>query len=261
MEVWQAAGNGEGLLIALASTTADFDAAQPISPQICRQLRQRIIRSDLKPGDRISEAEVAREFGVSRQPVREAFIKLAEQGLLSVLPQRGTIVSRITYASVLDARFMREAIEADIVAILAARPEKDLIQDLRRQITAQRALDAGDAIGFAALDELFHRTLARSADKASAWGLLEGLKAQMDRVRFLSLERFPKERLVDQHEAIVNGIAARDRILADAAIRDHLREVLRDLPVICAAYPDYFERPAGDIPEPVNAPIRGGDPE
>ena len=80
-----------------------LDPATPITRQISRILRERIIQNDLKPGDRLSESEVARIYDVSRQPVREAFIRLADQGLLAVLPQRGTIVSRIGYAAVLDA--------------------------------------------------------------------------------------------------------------------------------------------------------------
>lgn len=245
-------------MLAVDAITPKFEAALPIAPQIRRHLRRQIIRCDLKPGDRISEAEVAREFSVSRQPVREAFIKLSEQGLLSVLPQRGTIVSKIAYHAVLDARFMREAIESDIVAILVRRSDPELISELRRLIEAQRALEAGDAVGFSQLDETFHRTLAEAADKASAWTLLEGLKTQMDRVRFLSLGRFPMEKLVEQHEAVVDHIAAGQAVGAESAIRRHLREVLSDLPVIYAANPTFFEMPAGDLPEPVNAPIRGG---
>jgi DNA-binding GntR family transcriptional regulator len=235
-----------------------LDLALPISPQINHSLRRQIIRCDLKPGDRISESEIARAFSVSRQPVREAFIKLAEQGLLTVLPQRGTTVTRIAYAAVLDARFMREAIESDIVAILVRRPTTQLVSTLRSEIAAQRAVDPDDAVGFSRLDERFHRTLATAAEKAGAWTLLEGLKAQMDRVRFLSLATFPIRRLIEQHQALVDRIEAADAQGADAAIRVHLREVLRDLPHIRDANPAFFDIPAGADPEPVLAPIRGG---
>ena len=236
----------------------DLDLAASISPQICRALRTRIIRCDLRPGDRISEADVSRAFGVSRQPVREAFIKLAEQGLLKVLPQRGTTGARIAYPAVLDARFMREAIEADIVAILVQAPSSELAEALQAEIVAQRSIDPADAAEFSRLDERFHRRLAEFADKAGAWTLLEGLKAQMDRVRYLSLRSFPTPKLIDQHERVVACIASRDAAGAETAIRVHLREVLQDLPHIRDANPEFFEMPAGQRPEPVNAPIRGG---
>ncbi|TCO71314.1 GntR family transcriptional regulator [Rhodovulum euryhalinum] len=233
-----------------------LDAALPITPQIYRHLRERIIRSDLKPGNRISEAEIARACDVSRQPVREAFIKLAEQGLLAILPQRGTIVSRIAYAAVLDARFLREAIEADIVAILAHTPDPALIAELRAQIARQR--ETTEPAGFMRLDEAFHRTLAEGAGKGGAWKQVEGLKSQMDRVRFLSFGRFPMAKLIDQHAAIVDAIASGDIPRANAAMRGHLREILGDLPEVIAANPEFFDLPAGPLPLPINAPIQGG---
>jgi len=233
-----------------------LDAALPITPQIYRHLRERIVRCDLQPGNRISEAEIARACHVSRQPVREAFIKLAEQGLLAILPQRGTIVSRIAYAAVLDARFLREAIEADIVAILAHAPDAGLIAELREQIARQR--DAAEPLAFMRLDERFHRTLAAGAGKGGAWKQIEGLKSQMDRVRFLSFARFQIDKLIDQHSAIVDGIERGHLPRADAAIRGHLREILGDLPEVIAANPGFFDLPEGDLPLPVNAPIQGG---
>ncbi|WP_417718618.1 GntR family transcriptional regulator [Salipiger sp.] len=236
-----------------------LDPAIPISPQISRFLRESIIRNELQPGNRISEAEIARECSVSRQPVREAFIKLSEQGLLSVLPQRGTVITKISYTAVLDARFLREAIESDIVKILASRPDAALVRDLRDQIAAQETVGHSDRMEFILLDERFHRTLADAAGKGGAWKQIEGLKSQMDRVRFLSLSQFPVGNLVTQHALLVDQIEAGDMPAAESAIRLHLREILKDLPHVLAANPDFFDLPAGKIPEPVNVPISGGE--
>jgi DNA-binding GntR family transcriptional regulator len=190
--------------------------------------------------------------------VREAFIKLSGEGLLAILPQRGTVITKIGYSAVLDARFLREAIEADIVAILATDHDPALIEELRAQIKAQAAVIKTDPQDFIGLDERFHRTLADAAGKRGAWRQIEGLKSQMDRVRFLSLAQFPVKKLVAQHKAVVDRIEIGDPQGANAAIRGHLREVLSDLPQILAANPDFFDVPDGDIPEPVNAPIQGG---
>lgn len=232
----------------------DLDPATAIAPQLYARLRDAIIRNRFAPGDRISESEIARSCDVSRQPVREAFIKLAGEGLLAVLPQRGTIITKISYTAVLDARFLREAIEADIVAILAAAPNAPLIAELRRQLQVQA--NVTDNQSFIELDERFHRTLADAAGKRGTWRQIEGLKSQMDRVRFLSLGQFPVAKLIAQHAAIADQIEAGDTSGANAAIRGHLREVLSDLPQIRAANPDFFDLPDGDIPEPVNAPIQ-----
>lgn len=240
-------------------TTTMLDPATPITPQVYARLRDAIIRNQFTPGDRISESEIAGAYAISRQPVREAFIKLASEGLLAILPQRGTIISKISYAAVLDARFLREAIEADIVQILVAAPDKSLVRELRSQLKAQNKVASTVIQDFTVLDERFHRTLADAAGKRGTWKLIEGLKSQMDRVRFLSLGHFPVEKLIAQHTSIVDCIEKGDRASANAAIRGHLREVLIDLPQILAASPEFFELPEGDLPEPVNAPIQGGE--
>jgi DNA-binding GntR family transcriptional regulator len=232
---------------------SDLDPSKAIAPQVYARLRDAVIRNRFAPGDRISESEIARACDVSRQPVREAFIKLASEGLLAILPQRGTVITKISYTAVLDARFLREAIEADIVAILAQDPDVQLVADLRHQLQAQA--NVVDNKGFIELDERFHRTLADAAGKRGAWRLIEGLKSQMDRVRFLSLRQFPVSKLIAQHTAIVDRIEARDGPGANAAIRGHLREVLSDLPQVQAAHPDFFDLPDGEIPAPVNVPI------
>lgn len=235
-----------------------LEPSLPITPQIYRILRERIIENDLIPGDRVSETDIAVAYGVSRQPVREAFIKLSDQGLLVVRPQRGTFISKINYVSVLDARFLREAIEADIVQILAADPDIALIKELESQVSAQNKCSESDPEAFIHLDELFHQTLAEAAGKRGTWTQIEGLKTQMDRARYLSLSQFPVANLVQQHANIVACIREQNIAKANFAIRTHLREVLKDLPQILEANPDFFELPEGKIPEPVNTPIPQG---
>ena len=234
-----------------------IDPAAPAAPQIARILRQAVIRGELAPGQRISEAEIAARHDVSRQPVREAFIRLAVEGLLTVLPHRGTTVSRIAVSSVLEARFVREAVEADIVRILAGDPGRADVAGLRAQIERQRAAAGGDPRGFIALDERFHRALAEAAGTGGIWRRVQGLKAQMDRVRVLSLGHFPVRALVEQHAALVERIAVGDVEGAEGAMRRHLRAVLGDLPAIIAAHPDHFDAPGGALPADF-ASILGG---
>jgi GntR family transcriptional regulator, rspAB operon transcriptional repressor len=248
MEVWQKLCQHNGGSMAQgAGTGAGLDPGQPVAPQVHARVQRRILTGDLPPGARLSESEIAAAYGVSRQPVREAFIKLADEGLLEVRPQRGSYVRRISVQAVLDARFVREAIEADVVRLLATQPAAGLADRLSALVDAQRAaLAAGDAAGFVPLDDQFHRTLAEAAGKPFAWAVIEGMKAQMDRVRELSAVRRDRGGLVDQHRAIVAAIAAGDPAAAEAAMRTHLREILRDLPAIRAALPDHFD---GDMPE------------
>lgn len=219
----------------------NLDPIAPIAPQICRILRERIVRHDLKPQQKISESEIALHYGVSRQPVREAFIRLSVEGLVVILPQRGTLVSRIDAIAVREARFIREAVEVDIVRILVETPGQADLDDLNAQIARQYESAAGDPLDFIRRDDAFHRALADMAGKAGIWQKIQGLKAQMDRVRMLALSQFPMRKLVDQHAALVAGIAAGDGARAEAALRLHLREVLNELPQIVKSNPAFFD--------------------
>ncbi|SEN99985.1 DNA-binding transcriptional regulator, GntR family [Pseudorhodobacter antarcticus] len=224
-----------------------LDQLKAVSPQLRLVLRSRIIRNDLPPMSRLSEPELAKEYGVSRQPVREAFITLMNEGLVEVRPQRGTYVKRIDYEAVLNGRFVREAVEADIVRKLAKRGDSALVKDLRSQIAQQKNVPEDAPEEFMAQDERFHQTLANAAGFCKAWDYLGGIKAQMDRVRFITFEEFPISKLIEQHEAIVDFIEQKAVPQAEAAIRAHLREILNSLPRMQELYPNYFEN-LRDIP-------------
>lgn len=218
-----------------------LDPLKAVSPQLREILRSRIICNDLKPASGISETELAKIYNVSRQPVREAFITLVNEGLVEIRPQRGTYVKRIDYESVMNGRFVREAVEADIVKKLAKNPDKNLIINLRIQLQDQHACTKGSAGNFIELDERFHRTLADAAGLHKIWDFLETTKSQMDRVRFITFEEFPTAKLIQQHELIVDCIEEAAPGRAQTAMRNHLREILNSLPKVRDRYPDYFE--------------------
>jgi DNA-binding GntR family transcriptional regulator len=220
-----------------------LNVSEAITPQIFRALRTAIVMLRLQPGQALSETEISRQFGVSRQPVREAFIKLAEAGLVEIRPQRGTFVVPITQRDVLQARFIREAVEVAVVGELADKIKPASVAELRRLIGAQREAAAdNDWPSFLALDETFHRTLAENAGHAHAWRMLESIKAQMDRVRYLSFSgASPLPHLIKQHSAIVEALSRHKRPAAEAAMRRHLREILKTLPAIAAENPALFE--------------------
>ena len=236
-------------MTAARATIATLDATAPIGGQLIAALRERIVSGQLPPGARLSEQDIATVYGLSRQPVREAFIRLAGEGLVEVRPQRGTFVRKIDMAEVGTSRFVREAVEADIVRLAAARADDALAAELSRQVALQAETLDGGASAFMQLDELFHRTLAEAAGRGGAWAHLQPIKMHMDRVRHLTAAEFPRDRLVGQHRAIVAAVAARDPDAAEASMRAHLRGVLDDLPRIAAAQPDHFEPGAETAPD------------
>ena len=227
--------------------------AGSIADQVFRTLRSSIVTMRLTPATAISEQDIADRLKVSRQPVREAFIKLSEIGMVRVLPQRGTFVVKISAKAVTDARFVREAVECAIARRASGGLGKPAIDALRAIIADQRkAARAGDAEQFFVLDEAFHRGLANAAGCTYAWKVIEEAKAQMDRVRFLSIpDATPVDRLIVQHQAILDAIAAGRASAAEQAMKDHLREILKSLPRLARAFPEMFEHE--EAPAPVKA--------
>jgi GntR family transcriptional regulator, rspAB operon transcriptional repressor len=228
-----------------------LDSPEPIGKQIFRALRQAIFAGQMTPGTPLSEKEVSEMFHVSRQPVREAFIKLVEAGVLQVLPQRGTFVKRISPRKVREGRFIREAIETSVVRKAAESITdvqlKALTDNIREQKLAARA---NDTAAFLVLDEAFHYSIAQSIDCVAAWDVIQDIKAQMDRVRYLSLpDVSPLDLLIKQHAKILAGLRAHDPQAAEDAMRSHLREILVSLGPIAARNPDWFE---ADEPERVS---------
>ena len=218
--------------------------ARPVTVgnRVLDALRQAIVQLQLRPGDPLSEAEMARQFGVSRQPVREAFIKLAEVGLVEIRPQRGTSVVMISRREVENARFIREAIEVAVARKAATEAASSHHDILDRLIERQRAANAaGDHADFLRLDEAFHQAIAQAADCDHAWRLLENLKAQMDRVRYLSLsDATPIETLIEQHAVIANAIRRHDPDAVEAGMHQHLSEILTSLPKLAIAHAEWF---------------------
>jgi DNA-binding GntR family transcriptional regulator len=213
-----------------------------IAEQVFRTLRSSIVTLALRPATALSEQDIANRLKVSRQPVREAFIKLSEIGLVRVLPQRGTYVTKISAKEVMDARFVREAVECAIARRASAGIGKTAIDELRHIIGEQRkAARAKDEGAFFVLDDAFHRSLASAADCAYAWKIVEEAKGQMDRVRFLSIpDTMPTEVPIVQHQTILTAIEAGDAAEAERTMQDHLREILKTMPKLELKFPEMF---------------------
>ena len=229
------------ILHALWQETSETES---VRQRLYHVLRQSIIQMVLEPGKALSEKEVADTFSVSRQPVREAFIRLSEAGLVDVKPQRGTYVVKISQRAVLEARFVREAVEVAVVrqaTVKGLAPEvtAELHDLLDRQ---RRCIEPHDYIRFYRLDEAFHKTLSLGVKQQSAWKVIEEVRAQLDRVRYLSVpDSTPIARLIDQHADILVAIEGRDVALAEHAMRRHLREIFVSLPDLVQRFPEMFD--------------------
>lgn len=205
-------------------------------------LRREIVSLQFKPGAKLSENELAARFGTSRAPVREALIRLGEDGLIDVRPQRGSFVSRISLKAMERARFTREALEVAIVRRAAERDVPAAAQKLFKQALGGQAKAAREPASFTYFDDLFHRTFADVAGLDGVWNTIEREKVQLDRIRYLSLpDVTPVDVLIRQHQAILKAVLDKDPAAAEAAMRRHLSEVLVAADEIRIKHPDLIE--------------------
>ncbi|KPC50773.1 GntR family transcriptional regulator [Amantichitinum ursilacus] len=227
----------------LAQSSSHDDDYLPVNQRVFKALRSAIINCTLPPGTPLSETDVSTMFEVSRQPVRESFIKLGEAGLVRVLPQRGTFVRKISAKEVLDARFIREAIETAVIRQAAQRITPETLSWLAHNLQLQTlACERKDMPEFLTLDDAFHAALATSIDCPKAWDNIEQLKAHMDRVRYLTLDHIsPMQDLVVQHQQILTALSKHDADAASLAIQEHLGQLTETLTQVEAQHPDWFE--------------------
>lgn len=224
----------------------NFQRVSPSSSaalRVERELRRAIIDLELPPGTRLSEQDLASRLGVSRQPVREALIGLAKTRLVEILPQRGTSVAKISVQKMMEARFVREAIETAVVRRACEAFDREARQRIEDLLGTQESAAAqGDHHSFRRYDEMFHMTLASGAGCPMAWQTVEDIKAHMDRVCLLTLPG-PEAMLplVEQHRDIIAAVDAQDPDRAEQAMSHHLSAILRALPRVEAEHPDLFE--------------------
>jgi DNA-binding GntR family transcriptional regulator len=213
-----------------------------ISAQVHGVLRRDIVVGQLAPRAMLSEQEIAARFGISRTPVREAMIKLAEEGLVEIFPQYGSFVAPIKLLDVFDSQFAREALESAAVEKAIERLDAHWDQELRAIIARQKALvRPQDRDEFFRADEDMHMLILRIAGHPDAWRFVESAKAQMDRVRHIAIT-LPRKQdsILSEHEAVVDCMLARDMRGAVKAMRDHLRGIFRTIKTLRADNNEYF---------------------
>jgi len=218
-----------------------LDRTRLAAPQVLEKLRDAILSLELAPGTVLARQELADRFGVSQTPVREALLRLSEEGLVDVFPQHATLVSRIDIAAARQAHFLRRSIELELVHQLALEAPAGLVEQMKARIAQQAALSAAQRYGeFVGADRAFHHLMYEAAGVPDLWELVGRVSGHVDRLRRLHLPTAGKtEAILRDHRAIVRGIERQDPAAAQAALRKHLSGTLSAVDEICRQYPDY----------------------
>jgi len=216
---------------------------------IYTELRQAISGLQLPPGTSLSEQDLAQRYGLSRTPVREAMLRLSEDGLVDVVPRSGTFVSRIRLSLVREAMMARRALEAATVRAATAHAGPDDFARLQANLAEQQVhAEAGDINTFHNTDEDFHAIFAQIGKYPSLWALIQQVKIHIDRYRWLTLPQQGRMLLVVQeHAAIVSAMADGNADLAVALMDEHLSKLRPDMVTFRALWPDYFIEDLDDV--------------
>ncbi|MCB8821434.1 GntR family transcriptional regulator [Microvirga rosea] len=220
---------------------------QPRSPTasaIIRQnLRDEILALRLLPGQSLNEKEIADSYGVSRTPVREAILRLAEEGLIDIFPQSGTYVSRIPMHALPEALIIRSALEEASARMAASRANLNDIVSLEGVMRRMQTSAAqNDYEAFHQDDDLFHATIADAAGYPGLWRVAQQVKVQVDRYRRLTLPQEGRfDRVLEEHNRVFKAIRSNDPDLAADEMRRHLSALMADIGDVANLNPDFFD--------------------
>jgi DNA-binding GntR family transcriptional regulator len=232
--------NSAGLR-SMTVTAIQLDRARQAAPQVYERLREQIIALALAPGSVLARNELMAQFGVSQTPIRDALLRLAEEGLVDIFPQHATVVSPIDLPAARQAHFLRRSVELEVVRSLAQREDRSFVARLQALIARQRGmLDAEDLEAFAETDQSLHRQLCEAAAVPDLWALIRSRSGHLDRLRRLHLPVPGKaQSILDDHARILGAIAVGDADAAQEALRQHLSGTLAEVDEIRARFPDY----------------------
>lgn len=210
-------------------------------------IRKRILKMELEPGQKISENQMAEEYGVSRSIIHSAFVRLNQQGLLTVFPQRGTYVTLIDLSFIENLLVLRCAVEKEVIYELFEQldeaKKKELIgnleDNLRRQEAYRDALDYD--LNFQDLDSEFHKLIISSVGRYKLVEILWDPMLHIARWRNFDVSfdrRMPE--LIKEHRKIVEALKGNDYVQVQKAMAEHLETITSIKGRAMEKYPQYF---------------------
>jgi DNA-binding GntR family transcriptional regulator len=220
-----------------------LDPERSYTQQVHNCLRDAIVRGTLPPRTQLSEATIATTLDVSRTPVREALVQLADEQLVNIQRKVGTVVAPISLALLDEGRFARSTLECASHVQLVQTITPEQLAEFSDIVAQQRqAVTGGDVAEFFRLDEWMHRRLFEFAGRSHVWDMLQPMKRQFDRVRWLLLDGVADhaQRALAEHEQILALMAARDVGRLGAAVAGHIDRVGRHLPEVRQRAPEHF---------------------
>lgn len=202
-----------------------LDFSKPLSQQVYELIRNAVGELRLVPDHVLSEKEVAEELGVSRTPVREAFIRLSEDGIVRIVPKSGTYVSPIDNTRVNEGYFVWRGLESSCAAKIAENSAFGNISVLRDLVTRQRnCLETGNENSFQTANRAFHDAIFTLADCPGAAEMVENARFEIRRLLGLCnmVEFSMSESVITELWEIVNLMAEKEPEKTRTSMESHL---------------------------------------
>ncbi|WP_164919110.1 MULTISPECIES: GntR family transcriptional regulator [Acutalibacteraceae] len=218
-----------------------------MSDDIYTNLRGYIIELRIRPGEVVSIKDIAEEWNVGRSPVRDALIRLEKEGLITSLPQRGTMISRINLHRVEEERFLRACLEEKTVSVFMNQHTEEDIESLKKCLNDQKeSAQSHDCRKLLRYDDNFHKVFFTATDKLLCWETLQNVSGHYRRVRLLTvLQRVILDNIIIQHEEILDCIIHKNEEKVQKLLKYHLEKINREELELQERYPDLFEREQG----------------
>lgn len=219
-----------------------------IGDSIYYSLRKAIIELNLKPGEPLVVKEIAQKLEVSRSPVRDSIIKLGKEGLVDILAQRGTYVSKIDLKRVEEEQFIRSSLEEKAILLFmnqynANSNIKNSIIKLESLIEMQKtSLKNQDYTSFLDYDDEFHSIFFNIAEKDMSWNLIESISGHYRRLRLITLWDLEiSEDVIKQHRQIIQYIKEKNVDMILQSMHQHFTRIVSQTDYIVKKYPTYFK--------------------
>lgn len=218
------------------------DLSGSLADRVYIAVKDAILSLDFLPGALIRKTAICAHLGVSRSPVSDALAKLSGEGLVDIVPQSGTRVSRLSMPEIREDAFLREALEVASARHAALHRSDETLARLSRNIEMQKLLIKDvDKEDFIRTDDAFHDIIMATTDVTRLPAAVRTLSPHVERARLLLMpEPGRLAETVSEHMAILDAIRARDATSAQDAMRHHLQQLLRRLEPLEAARPDFF---------------------
>jgi DNA-binding GntR family transcriptional regulator len=215
-----------------------------VTASVTASLRHAIVTLALKPGEVLDKGAICERLGVSRFPVSEAMARLQGEGLVEILPQRGTLVSRVRIGDVIEFMLIRKALEGEAIRVLMAHRPEGVLEELEACLADQaEAAARTDHEMFHNLDVRFHEILFEAMQFLRIRAIIESARANLTRGRLLILDRRRLQVTQAEHKDIVTAIASGNTAKAVAAMRRHIDNVTAEFIDFARKSPSLFADP------------------